>query len=264
MSTCERLPYSPSKLPERTLYMRPLPSALAALDSPDGRAVFQRALVAGTLEGYFKLAQQFHTQADPAYCGLGSLVCALNALGIDPGRRWKGSWRWFSEELLDCCKSLDEVRRSGITLEEAACLARCSGADVTMQRAGLLPNADAFRKHLLAASTASDGPVLIVNYSRSAVGQTGTGHFSPIGGFDAATDQALVLNTARFKYPAHWMPVELLFAAMQEHDAETGDTRGWLLLDRAGAAHAATSGGAAHAATPGGAAHAATSASGRG
>ena len=116
--------------------MRPLPESLAALDSDGGRALFRRALLEGTLEGYFKLAQQFHTQADPAYCGLGSLVCALNALGIDPGRRWKGSWRWFSEELLDCCKPLEEVRRSGITLEEAACLARCSGAAVAVHRAG--------------------------------------------------------------------------------------------------------------------------------
>jgi len=215
--------------------MRPLPAALAALDSVDGRAMFQRALLAGTLEGYFKLAQQFHTQADPAFCGLGSLVSALNALGIDPGRVWKGSWRWFSEELLDCCKSLEEVRRSGITLDEAVCLARCSNADVTMQRAADV-NVATFRSDLLAASTASDGPVLIANYSRSAVGQTGGGHFSPLGGFDAATDQALVLDTARFKYPPHWMPVELLFAAMEERDGDTGETRGWMLLCRAAAA----------------------------
>ena len=235
MSACLRSPY-PANPPERTLYMRPLPVALAALDSADGRAMFRRALLEGTLEGYFKLAQQFHTQADPAYCGLGSLVCALNALGIDPGRRWKGSWRWFSEELLDCCKSLDEVRRSGITLDEAVCLARCSGAAVNVRRPGT-PDADvaAFRRDLLAAATAGDGPVLIANYSRSAVGQSGSGHFSPIGGFDAATDQALVLDTARFKYPPHWMPVELLFAARQERDADTGESRGWLLLRRGAA-----------------------------
>jgi glutathione gamma-glutamylcysteinyltransferase len=214
--------------------MRPLPAALPALDSAEGRASFARALLAGTLEGYFKLAQQFHTQADPAFCGLGSLVCALNALGIDPGRRWKGSWRWFSEELLDCCKPLDEVRRSGITLDEAACLARCSGAAVTVRRAARA-SIDAFRRDLLAAAGAGRGPVLIANYSRSAVGQTGTGHFSPIGGYDAATDRALVMDTARFKYPPHWMPVELLFAAMQERDADTGDTRGWMLLNQSAA-----------------------------
>ena len=157
---------------ERTLYMRPLPPSMAPLDSAAGRAMFRRALLEGTLEGYFRLAQQFHTQADPAYCGLGTLVCALNALGIDPGRRWKGSWRWFSEELLDCCKALDAVRRSGITLDDAACLARCNGASVTVRRARRA-NAVAFRNDLLAATTASNGPVLVANYARRVVGQTG-------------------------------------------------------------------------------------------
>jgi glutathione gamma-glutamylcysteinyltransferase len=214
---------------ERTLYMRPLPPSMAPLDSAAGRAMFRRALLEGTLEGYFRLAQQFHTQADPAYCGLGTLVCALNALGIDPGRRWKGSWRWFSEELLDCCKALDAVRRSGITLDDAACLARGNGAAVTGRRARRA-NAVAFGNDLLAATTASNGPVLVANYSRRVVGQTGDGHFSPIAGFDVATDQVLVLDTARFKYPAHWLPAELLFAAMQERDGDSGDARGWMLL----------------------------------
>jgi glutathione gamma-glutamylcysteinyltransferase len=39
----------------------------------------------------------------------------------------------------------------------------------------------------------------------------------------------LVLDTARFKYPPHWLPVELLFAAMQ-CDLDSGETRGWMLL----------------------------------
>ena len=26
----------------------------------------------------------------------GTLAMVLNALGVDPGRKWKGPWRWFS------------------------------------------------------------------------------------------------------------------------------------------------------------------------
>lgn len=226
MNACMPAPVSPD---ERAVYMRPLPGGLESLDSGPGRALFTEALLAGTMEGYFRLAQQFHTQADPAFCGLGSLVCALNALRIEPMRRWKGIWRWFSEELLDCCKSLEDVRRYGLTLDEVACLARCSAAAVTVQRASPM-DADLFRAHLHEAATRSDGPVLVANYSRSAVGQTGDGHFSPVGGFHAGTDQVLVLDTARFKYPPHWMPVDLLFRAMQEKDPATAQPRGWLLL----------------------------------
>ncbi len=220
---------------EPTFYMRPLPCKLPALDSPAGRRLFGEALLDGSMASYFRLAQQFHTQADPAFCGLGTLVCALNALGVDPQQQWKGPWRWFSEELLDCCKPLDEIRRSGVSLDEVACLARCAGANVALHR----PSADSsgggtgverFRGHVIESATHSDAPVLVVNYSRRTLKQTGDGHFSPIGGYHAATDRVLVLDTARFKYPPHWVPVDALFAAMQAEDAATGQPRGWLLL----------------------------------
>jgi len=209
--------------------MRPLPAGLPALDSPVGRELFGEALLGETLQGYFKLAQQFHTQSDPAFCGLGSLVCALNALQIDPRRRWKGAWRWFSEELLDCCKSLDEIRQLGLTLDEVACLATCSTASVSVHRPPLA-DISTFREHLRMATQTAEGPVLIVNYSRRAVGQSGDGHFSPIGALHAATDRVLVLDTARFKYPPHWIPVELLYSAMTKVDPATGQARGWVLL----------------------------------
>jgi glutathione gamma-glutamylcysteinyltransferase len=227
---CARPPLPAASL-DGTHDMRPLPAELEPLDSRAGRALFAQAPLEGTMEGYFKLAQQFHTQADPAFCGLGSLVCGLNALGIDPRRQWKGPWRWFSEELLDCCKPLEDVRREGVTLDEAACLARCSDASVAVQRPPE-SSVELFRRHVHAAASREDGPVVIVNYSRRLVGQTGSGHFSPVGGYHAATDRVLVLDTARFKYPPHWMSVPMLFAAMQEPDSDTGGARGWLVLDR--------------------------------
>jgi glutathione gamma-glutamylcysteinyltransferase len=230
MNTCTPFRLRPASA-GNTIYMRPLPTDLVALDSRDGRELFTEALLRGTMEGYFKLAQQFHTQSDPAYCALGSLVCGLNALQIDPARAWKGPWRWFSEELLDCCKPLEEIRRSGLSLAEAACLARCSNADVTLSRP-TLGRLDAFREQVERSATTDGGPVVIVNYTRRTLGQTGGGHFSPIGGYHAATRRVLVLDTARFKYPPHWVPIDLLFSAMLEHDPDTGRPRGWLVLRR--------------------------------
>src|SRR5437016_8965536 len=90
----------------QTLYRRPLPSDAIAFSSPEGRQILVEALATEGLNGYFRLAEQFHTQSDPAFCGLGSLVVALNALAIDPERLWKGPWRWFTEDLLDCCVPL--------------------------------------------------------------------------------------------------------------------------------------------------------------
>ena len=212
-----------------TLYRRPLPADAVAFSSAEGRQLFAEALAAGGLGGYFPLAEQFHTQSDPAFCGLGSLVVALNALSIDPGRLWKGPWRWFAEELLDCCVPLSEVRQRGLDFDELGCLARCNGAEVTAERADA-DNLPVLRAAI--AQAASGDGVLIASYDRGALGQTGSGHFSPIGGFHRARDLALVLDVARFKYPAHWVPVEQLWRAMQAIDAATGKARGFLLLRR--------------------------------
>ena len=221
---------NPTEPPERTFYMRPLPSGQHALDSETGRRLFVEALRDGGMASYFKLAQQFHTQSDPAYCGLGTLVCALNALGVDPARQWKGPWRWFSEDLLDCCKPLEEIRVAGLSVDEVACLARCSGVDVALHRPGPEHDMKLFREQVIEVATRDEPAVLIVNYSRRTLGQTGDGHFSPIGGYHTGSDSVLVLDTARFKYPPHWVPIEQLFAAMQPLDNATGLPRGWIRL----------------------------------
>ncbi len=219
---------------QSTLYRRPLPDDLVAFSSTEGRGIFREALQDGTLEGWFALAEQFHTQADPAFCGLGSLVVALNALGIDPQRLWKGPWRWFSEELLDCCVSLDVVKTRGLTLPELACLARCNGVRAEAHYA-TESNEDELRAALDGA-TRGGGTVIIAAYGRRPLGQTGGGHYSPIGGSHRGRDLALLLDVARFKYPPHWVPIRRLHRAMNEIDADTSRPRGWIELARQSAA----------------------------
>jgi glutathione gamma-glutamylcysteinyltransferase len=154
---------------------------------------------------------------------------ALNALGIDPGRLWKGPWRWFAEELLDCCVPLSDVRERGLDIEELACLARCNGAEVELER-GDATNLPLFRAAI--ALAARGDAVLVASYDRAAMGQTGSGHFSPIGGYHRARDLALVLDVARFKYPPHWVSIEQLWHATHPIDDATGRARGWMVLRR--------------------------------
>lgn len=216
----------------QSLYRRPLPDGSVAFASPEGRALFKEALAAGTLESYFALAEQHHTQADPAFCGLASLVVALNALAIDPGRLWKGPWRWFSEEQLDCCVPLAHVQAHGLTVDELACLATCNGASARLQRAES-SSVEALRAVIAASSRAGASPVLIASYSRRLLGQTGSGHFSPLAGYHEGQDRVLILDVARFKYSPHWVRVEDLFRAMRDTDPVTARSRGWIELERA-------------------------------
>ena len=59
--------------------------------------MFAQALSDGTMGCFFRLIEQFRTQDEPAFCGLGTLTMVLNALNVDPMRTWKGPWRWFNE-----------------------------------------------------------------------------------------------------------------------------------------------------------------------
>lgn len=220
-----------SAITQASLYRRPLPEGQIPFSSEEGRRLFREALADGTLEGFFPLVEQFHTQADPAFCGLASLVVALNALGIDPGRLWRGPWRWFSEELLDCCTPLEQVRLAGVSMKELACLARCNGADTEVRHAEE-QTLERFRASVERAARSGADDVVIASYSRARLGQTGSGHFSPIGGYHRGRDLALVLDVARFKYPPHWVPLASLREAMLEVDSATARSRGWLELRR--------------------------------
>jgi glutathione gamma-glutamylcysteinyltransferase len=41
--------------------------------------------------------------------------------------------------------------------------------------------------------------LMILGYNRKVLGQTGTGHFSPVGGYHPGQDMALIMDVARFK-----------------------------------------------------------------
>ncbi|MBD2183484.1 phytochelatin synthase family protein [Planktothrix sp. FACHB-1355] len=216
---------------EPGFYRRPLPDSAIAFSSVEGRQIFREALALGGMEGYFALAEQFHTQVEPAFCGLGSLVVVLNALSIDPGRIWKGVWRWYGEEFLDCCLPLSVVKENGITFDEFACIARCNGAVVKANRYHQ-SSLEKFRQAVEQVTTASGDIHLVVSYSRKVLGQTGDGHFSPIGGYHPKRDLVLILDVARFKYPPHWISLPLLWKAFEPVDPVTNKCRGYISLQK--------------------------------
>ena len=218
-------------------HQRPLPSTLIPFSSPRGRQLFRSALSQQLLEAYFPLSEQFTTQSEPAYCGPSTLAMVLNALSIDPRRVWKGNWRWFSEEMLETCdvrrigqKALQGVDIAGLSFEEMLLLAECNGASVQAFRS----EHSSESKFRTAIHTAASQPGihLVASFSRSVMGQTGCGHYSPIAGYHPQTDMALIMDVARFKYPPYWAPVSLLWRAIQEIDPLTGQGRGYYLMSR--------------------------------
>ena len=157
--------------------------------------------------------------------------------------------RYFVSLQLDCCRPLEVIKTRGIDLDLFCCLARCNSASAELVRAwgadmpsassrapcDAAPVADgeaALRAAVITASKQGEGSFLVLSYSRKVLGQTGDGHFSPIGGYHAGLDMVLVLDVARFKYPPHWVPLKLMWEAMQRVDPETGLPRGYVTLRR--------------------------------
>lgn len=222
-------------------YQRVLPVTQVPFSSEEGRRLFREALAAGMMENYFFLAEQFRTQDEPTFCGLSTLAMVLNSLRIDPMRTWQGAWRWFNETNLGCCTGPDQVREFGMSFDMFKCLAICNGADVSAHRA---PSPEqevadpeayemflrAFRSTVRATCRSEERECMVVCYSRQALDQSGSGHFSPIGGYHEATDSVLILDVARFKYPPHWARLTDVAEGMRMVDDDTGKPRGWMMM----------------------------------
>ena len=176
----------------------PLPPPAVAFSSAQGKSLFRKALLDGAAEGYYRLAENFHTQSEPAYCGLGTLVMVLNALDVDPGTKWKQNWRWYDEESFACCLDLEAVKRDGITWRPWCQLAREHGLHLKPTLAAN-STVETFRDAVRSITARDDGRVLVVNYGRPAVNQVGNGHFSPVGAYVAEQDMVFVFDVARFK-----------------------------------------------------------------
>ena len=238
-----------------TFHRRTLPPPSIAFSSTEGKVIFTKALNEGGLDNYFPISEAFQSQGHPAFCGLGSLTVALNAILLDPQRIWQGVWRWFDESMLNCCDPLDQIKLKGISLSKLNCLAVCQGAQTELKFASDIsedmfrddvkrvccnisaplksatpPTNDDANPTTSATNSISNNKVLIVSYSRSALKQSGSGHFSPIGGYCAEFDLVLIMDVARFKYPPHWVPLSLLYQAMCSVDDETGVSRGYLIV----------------------------------
>eukprot|EP00598_Pedospumella_elongata_P015111 CAMPEP_0185014408 /NCGR_PEP_ID=MMETSP1098-20130426/99301_1 /TAXON_ID=89044 /ORGANISM="Spumella elongata, Strain CCAP 955/1" /LENGTH=446 /DNA_ID=CAMNT_0027543497 /DNA_START=61 /DNA_END=1401 /DNA_ORIENTATION=+ len=237
-----------------SFHKRQLPVSLTAMASPAGKQLFREALGEGGLESYFPLAEQFVTQSEPSFCSVSTLAMVLNALSFDPKKVWKGSWRWVSEEMLQCASprvcghSMEKIKTDGLSFVQFESLARCHGVKISSHRVVAEPedheeeedpetaipcpeSIDRFRILVEKISTDDQaGTFIVVNFSRKVLNQTGDGHFSPIGGYHREKDLVLIMDVARFKYPPYWVPLTQLWEAMAEPDLVSGEPRGYFVI----------------------------------
>jgi hypothetical protein len=207
--------------PERLDAIPPEPAIV--VDSERGRVLVEHA--EGTVD-LIPLQTAFVAQRYGSFCGVASGVAAVNALRPESAIDQES---FFTEEVQGI-RSYWATLFLGMTRDALAEQLDAHGLDATSvsAREGL----DALRAEVVRNLSDPDD-VLLANYDRRALGQVGGGHISPIAAWDADTERVLVLDTAAYKYPAHWLPLDALYRAMDTNDPETGARRGWVTVRRA-------------------------------
>ncbi|MCP9850700.1 phytochelatin synthase family protein [Cyanobium sp. Morenito 9A2] len=211
-----------------------LPAALAQpgipipLAEPRGQTLL---LQSSDRADYGPLAEQFLTQANPAYCGVASTVMVLSSLAVPaPAAAGYGRYRfWTQENVFEAAAtravlSPERVRRQGMTLEELRALLASHGLQARAVPGDRLSLAQ-FRL-MLRSNLSEGGDRLLVNYDRRALGQAGGGHISPLAAYHAPTDRVLILDVARYRYPSVWVPLADLWQAIRTIDRSSGRSRG--------------------------------------
>ena len=186
---------------------------------------------------YFPLGLYFVTQDNPAFCGPASIAMVLNALHLPrpPSKLTLGLGLYDQENIFDAhteaVKPRGAVMQSGMTLDELGQILVAHDLHVTVRHAGET-SLEEFRKLAVSELRGNDRFVL-VNYLRSSIGQSATGHISPLAAYDRNSDRFLILDVSRYKYPPVWVEAQSLFAAMNTTDKDNGNpTRGYVIVGR--------------------------------
>ena len=108
-----------------TVYKRTTPKVGIPFDSEKSNKLVLQCLKSKYYSSFYTLLSHFTTQSHPTYCGISSMVMILNALLIDPNRRWNGIWRWFSEDIV-WCTDIKTIEKFGMNLEEFNIVSKCN------------------------------------------------------------------------------------------------------------------------------------------
>jgi hypothetical protein len=205
------------------------------LDTPLGQS---RLLGADSKGIYWPLSMYFETQKNQAYCAVASTVMALNALDIPrPKNRIYPDYPFYTQD--EFFNNVDpgiatpgEVSKTGQTLDQLANVLESFPVKVDRyQAADPLLSESQFRA-LIRQATEGDRSVMLLNFDRGGIGQEGGGHWSPIAAYDSASDSALLLDVARYKYHPAWVGTPQLFRAASTVDISSNLPRGALVLSK--------------------------------
>lgn len=203
----------------------PLPKELISLESQTGIQLLGESQ---TRQDYTPLSTYFETQKRPAYCGVATAVMVLNALGSHESKYQRLNQDTFFTTKASSIRSPYLVTFSGMSLDELGALLQSHNRKVEVYHASN-STLEQFRT-IAKANLKTDKDFIIVNYYRSAMGEKGGGHISPIAAYHEKTDRFLIEDVSSYKYPPVWVSAASLWKAINTGDPTTGQTRGYLIV----------------------------------
>ncbi|MBM93903.1 MAG: hypothetical protein CMF51_04050 [Legionellales bacterium] len=208
-------------------------SSLISMNSSTGIRLFESTPIQYKRD-YFQLSQYFNTQATKTLCSIASanmLLNRFNHIGDDSIQPSKAHFITQIELMNTSMKpSLKrKILKQGLYLHELADVLKLNQVKVSAHYLNH-KRIESFRKDLIQALN-QENTHLIINYDRTALGQSGQGHFSPIGAYHPTSDRFLVMDVANYRYPMVWVKTEDLFHAMQQ-PYNKGHRRGYLIVQR--------------------------------
>lgn len=211
-----------------TVYgLEPLPANLINLSSQTGVMLLKE----DSNENALKLLAHFTTQKTVTYCGVASAVMVLNAVGLAmPIDSKHTPYRYFNQDdffnaQVNKIITSEEVQKKGMSLTKLSKVMLSYGLQVKPFYANQL-TLKKFR--MLLKNALAHHQFIIINFLRTELHQEGGGHHSPIAAYDEQTDRFLLLDVARYKYPAYWAKTRDLWQAM--HTMDGNHYRGFIII----------------------------------
>ena len=209
---------------------------------------------------FTKLSNHFETQQNGIVCGLASSAIVLNSMFLgqdvklpeDKVSISKEDGKYISKKYNPFLKKftqntvLNEKTKTktqilgkpmkihdktkadyGLQLSQLEELVKSNGTKVTKKVVTDKTTVQSVRDEMV-RNLKTKGDYILVNYKRSALGQKGGGHISPIGAYDKQTDSFLIMDVNPNRAPWIWVKAEALVQAMNTFD--TVENRGYLLI----------------------------------
>ncbi|MCX8958746.1 phytochelatin synthase family protein [Erwinia psidii] len=220
----------------------------------------QRLSQASVKQDFFSLAPQFEGQNNKVYCGIASATIVLNTMRLHENKKiepdsslispedrayfpkkngWVPFWNRYTQtsvvnysgkpriEIFGKPKTPGGEADYGLHLEDERRLLTNAGLKVNAVPVRALEQQEKMKKEIIAAMQ-QDKSFVIVNFLRSAIGQSGDGHFSPLGAYDAKSDSFLIMDVSNTEHPWIWLDSQTLFKGM--HTLDGAEYRGYLIV----------------------------------